>query len=115
MLIAIPSLLDAGRIDRIRSLIEQGQWEDGRATAGRQSTLAKRNLQIATSCTRGRTSTVAWTRGRSRSSRASSATPKTTRRITSRVRAFIRSRLRSSAPGVHRVTSSRANLVTTAS
>ena len=54
MLIAIPSLLDADRIDTIRSLIEQGQWEDGRTTAGKQSTLAKRNLQIAASCAKGR-------------------------------------------------------------
>ncbi len=54
MLVAVPSLLDSDRLGQGRSLIEQGQWEDGRATAGKQSSLAKRNLQIAASCPKGR-------------------------------------------------------------
>ena len=53
MLIAIPSLLTADQQGQVRSLVGEGQWEDGKATAGRQSTLAKRNLQIAASCPKG--------------------------------------------------------------
>ena len=54
MLIAIPSLLSSEQLGQVRSLVEQGQWADGKETAGRQSTLAKRNLQIAASCPKGR-------------------------------------------------------------
>ena len=47
MLIAIPSLLDAAQVQAARVAIEGGEWRDGRATAGVQSALAKRNLQLA--------------------------------------------------------------------
>jgi PKHD-type hydroxylase len=47
MLVAIPSLLDAAQLDRLRRVIEPGEWRDGRVTAGVQSALAKRNLQLA--------------------------------------------------------------------
>jgi PKHD-type hydroxylase len=47
MLLAIPSLLDAAQLTRLRSVIEAGEWRDGRATAGVQSALATHNLQLA--------------------------------------------------------------------
>ena len=47
MLVAIPSLLDAAQLAELRSLIEAGEWRDGRVTAGVQSALAKRNFQLA--------------------------------------------------------------------
>ena len=46
MLIAIPDLLDAGALARVRGLIDRGQWADGNATSGHQSALAKRNEQL---------------------------------------------------------------------
>ena len=46
MLIAIPDVLDAGGVARIRALIDAGEWIDGNATSGHQSALAKRNAQL---------------------------------------------------------------------
>ncbi|AUW59884.1 Fe2+-dependent dioxygenase [Sphingobium sp. SCG-1] len=46
MLIAIPDLLDATRVENIRSLMDSAAWIDGNATSGHQSALAKRNLQL---------------------------------------------------------------------
>ena len=46
MLIAIPDLLDAERVARIRALIDPAEWIDGNATSGHQSALAKRNAQL---------------------------------------------------------------------
>ncbi len=46
MLIAIPDLLDAAGVARVRALIDAGEWTDGNATSGRQSALAKRNEQL---------------------------------------------------------------------
>jgi PKHD-type hydroxylase len=54
VLLAIPSLLAADQVAEVRRLIDGGRWQDGRGTAGRQSALAKRNLQIAPDCERGR-------------------------------------------------------------
>ncbi|MDT9598384.1 Fe2+-dependent dioxygenase [Sphingosinicella rhizophila] len=53
MLLAIPSLLSSGQVAEVRSLIDEGRWEDGRETAGKQSALAKRNRQIAADCAQG--------------------------------------------------------------
>ncbi len=53
MLLAIPQLLTVDQVAEVRRLIDDGQWEDGRGTAGRQSSLAKRNVQIAADCERG--------------------------------------------------------------
>lgn len=53
MLLAVPSLLSPEQVAEVRRLIDGGQWEDGRRTAGRQSALAKRNRQIAEGCERG--------------------------------------------------------------
>jgi PKHD-type hydroxylase len=46
MLIAIPDLLDAAGVARVRSIIDAGEWIDGNATSGAQSALAKRNAQL---------------------------------------------------------------------
>jgi PKHD-type hydroxylase len=46
MLIAIPSVLTARQVSEARTMIEQGEWCDGRVTAGVQSALAKNNLQL---------------------------------------------------------------------
>lgn len=54
MLLAIPSLLSPGQVAEVRRLIDGGQWEDGRSTAGRQSALAKHNRQIVAGCERGK-------------------------------------------------------------
>lgn len=47
MLIAIPGVLDANHVARIRSIIDDAEWIDGNATSGPQAALAKRNMQIA--------------------------------------------------------------------
>jgi PKHD-type hydroxylase len=46
MLIAIPDVLDASDVTKIRALIDAAEWIDGNATSGHQSALAKRNEQL---------------------------------------------------------------------
>ncbi|SOB88144.1 PKHD-type hydroxylase [Sphingomonas guangdongensis] len=46
MLVAIPSLLDAEGVARVRAVIDAGSWVDGNATSGPQAALAKRNEQL---------------------------------------------------------------------
>lgn len=46
MLVAIPSVLSADQVGQARALLEGGRWGDGRVTAGAQSALAKRNMQL---------------------------------------------------------------------
>jgi len=46
MLIAIPDVLDAAGVARVRALIDAADWIDGNATSGPQSALAKRNEQL---------------------------------------------------------------------
>jgi PKHD-type hydroxylase len=46
MMIAIPDLLDKEALTRVRSIVDRGQWQDGNATSGHQSALAKRNMQL---------------------------------------------------------------------
>jgi len=46
MLISLPAVLDSDQVAQSRRRIEAEEWEDGRATAGRQSALAKRNSQL---------------------------------------------------------------------
>jgi PKHD-type hydroxylase len=46
MMVAIPGLLDADGVARVRALIDSAQWVDGNVTSGVQSALAKRNLQL---------------------------------------------------------------------
>lgn len=46
MLIAIPHLLDASTVARVRAVIDAAEWVDGNATSGSQSALAKKNEQL---------------------------------------------------------------------
>ena len=46
MLIAIPDVLDADGVARVRAVIDAAAWIDGNATSGAQSALAKRNEQL---------------------------------------------------------------------
>ena len=46
MLIAIPDLLDAAEVARVRAVIDAAEWIDGNVTSGPQSALAKRNAQL---------------------------------------------------------------------
>lgn len=46
MLIAIPDLLSADQVSRLRALIDAGEWVDGNVTSGSQSALAKKNEQL---------------------------------------------------------------------
>lgn len=46
MLIAIPEVLDAAGVARVRAVIDAGDWIDGNATSGPQAALAKRNEQL---------------------------------------------------------------------
>ncbi|HEV2818393.1 MAG TPA: Fe2+-dependent dioxygenase [Allosphingosinicella sp.] len=47
MMLAIPDLLDAEGVARVRAAVDAGEWVDGNVTAGHQSALAKRNRQLA--------------------------------------------------------------------
>ena len=49
MLVAVPSVLSPDQLAEVRRLVEAGDWEDGAATAGKQSELAKNNLQLSAS------------------------------------------------------------------
>ena len=46
MMLAIPDLLDAQAVARVRAIIDAGEWIDGNATSGHQSALAKKNEQL---------------------------------------------------------------------
>ena len=50
MLVAVPAVLSPDQLAEVRRLVEAGAWEDGKATAGQQSELTKRNLQLPASC-----------------------------------------------------------------
>ena len=47
MLIAIPDVLDADGVARLRALIDAADWVDGNVTSGPQAALAKRNQQLS--------------------------------------------------------------------
>jgi PKHD-type hydroxylase len=47
MLLAIPDVLSQEQVASFRAALDNGQWIDGRATAGHQSALAKFNVQLA--------------------------------------------------------------------
>jgi PKHD-type hydroxylase len=49
MLVAVPAVLSPEQLAEVRRLVDAGNWEDGGATAGRQSELAKHNLQLPSS------------------------------------------------------------------
>ncbi len=46
MLIAIPDILDADGVARVRAAIDGGEWVNGNVTSGPQAALAKRNQQL---------------------------------------------------------------------
>ncbi|OWK29609.1 Fe2+-dependent dioxygenase [Sphingomonas mucosissima] len=46
MLIAVPDVLDAEELARLRRIIDAAEWVDGNVTSGHQSALAKRNEQL---------------------------------------------------------------------
>ncbi len=46
MMLAIPDLLGAEGVARVRAIVDSGDWTDGNATSGHQSALAKRNAQL---------------------------------------------------------------------
>ena len=46
MLIAVPDVLDADAVKRLRTMIDGADWIDGNATSGSQSALAKHNAQL---------------------------------------------------------------------
>lgn len=53
MLLAIPDILSADQVARVRGLIDGGRWADGNATSGPQAALAKRNEQLDEGDTKG--------------------------------------------------------------
>lgn len=46
MLIAVPDLLSAAEVARVRAIIDAAEWVDGNVTSGPQSALAKKNEQL---------------------------------------------------------------------
>lgn len=46
MMLAIPDLLDAAAVARLRGIIDAAEWVDGNVTSGHQSALAKQNEQL---------------------------------------------------------------------
>jgi PKHD-type hydroxylase len=46
MMLAIPDLLDKEGVARVRAIIDGAEWQDGNATSGHQSALAKKNEQL---------------------------------------------------------------------
>lgn len=46
MLLHVPNVLNAEEITKLRQLLAQADWTDGRATAGTQSAQVKRNIQL---------------------------------------------------------------------
>ena len=46
MMLAVPDVLDAAGVAQVRAIIDAGSWQDGNATSGHQSALAKRNRQL---------------------------------------------------------------------
>jgi PKHD-type hydroxylase len=46
MMLHVPGVLSADEVAALRALIDAGPWEDGNATSGKQSALAKANLQL---------------------------------------------------------------------
>ena len=46
MIVHIPEVLSAAEVERFRESLDGAEWTDGKVTAGYQSALAKRNLQL---------------------------------------------------------------------
>jgi PKHD-type hydroxylase len=47
MMIAIPDLLSAAEVERVRTIVDAGEWVDGNVTSGPQAALAKNNMQLS--------------------------------------------------------------------
>lgn len=47
MMIAVPDLLSATEVQRVRAIIDAGEWVDGNVTSGPQAALAKNNMQLS--------------------------------------------------------------------
>ena len=50
MLVHVPALLDRDSLARVRAVVADGPWGDGKATAGTQSAQAKNNRQLPEDC-----------------------------------------------------------------
>lgn len=50
MLLPLSAVLTPAELTHARAVLERAPWEDGRATAGQQATLAKNNAQLPESC-----------------------------------------------------------------
>jgi PKHD-type hydroxylase len=46
MMIAIPDVLSADMVQRVRAIVDAAEWVDGNVTSGRQAALVKRNQQL---------------------------------------------------------------------
>jgi PKHD-type hydroxylase len=46
MMIAIPDLLSGAEVERVRTIVDGGEWVDGNVTSGPQAALAKNNMQL---------------------------------------------------------------------
>jgi PKHD-type hydroxylase len=46
MLLVIPAVLDAGQLERVRSLLDQGSFVDGRLSAGKTARRVKQNEEL---------------------------------------------------------------------
>ena len=46
MLLHVPNVLNADELSQLRKLMAQADWTDGKVTAGTQSALVKRNIQL---------------------------------------------------------------------
>src|ERR1700761_140240 len=46
MLVRVPGVLSPSQVETFRTVLAETDWVDGRVTAGAQSALAKRNLQV---------------------------------------------------------------------
>lgn len=46
MILAIPEVLTADQVLRARKILDEGEWVDGRVTAGHQSGRVKKNMQL---------------------------------------------------------------------
>ena len=46
MMIRIPALLSPGQVAHMRDVLARAAWVDGKVTAGQQSAVAKRNMQV---------------------------------------------------------------------
>lgn len=55
MLLHVPGVLNADELVKVRALIDAGEWEDGNATSGAQSAMAKSNLQLPEASAAART------------------------------------------------------------